>query len=297
MRAYYRAILDEIGPTDVVLDLGTGSGVLALWAAQAGARHVYAVEPHGVIEVARRLAAANGLADRITFVHADLRHLTPADLGSPIDLLLSEPMGNFFVTDCMQPVLRHARGFLRDGARTLPRSIALELAATTQPLPQIDFWAGRLGALRLDAALPLALQEACFTHLAPHELVTAPQFVATFALVEAPSIVDGRVGLTVTRPGIMTAIAGWFRADLGHGHVLSTGPSDATATHWGQLVLPVAAVAVEVGDLIEAAVRVDLIDATLPRNAFAWEVVVRRGAAVVAEFRGDTEWLYPRGRS
>ena len=45
MRAYHRAIADAIGPDDVVLDLGTGSGVLALWAAQAGARHVYAVEP------------------------------------------------------------------------------------------------------------------------------------------------------------------------------------------------------------------------------------------------------------
>ena len=58
-----------------VLDLGCGTGILSLWAAQAGAQ-VVAVEPHDVISVARRLAEDNGLAERITFHQADSRDVS-----------------------------------------------------------------------------------------------------------------------------------------------------------------------------------------------------------------------------
>src|SRR5207253_9352317 len=71
--AYARAIAATVGPDNVVVDLGTGSGLFGLLACQAGAARVYAIESDPVIEVARELAIANGFADRITFLHADSR--------------------------------------------------------------------------------------------------------------------------------------------------------------------------------------------------------------------------------
>lgn len=44
----------------IVMDVGAGSGILSLFAAQAGAAKVYAVEASNMAENARRLVEANG---------------------------------------------------------------------------------------------------------------------------------------------------------------------------------------------------------------------------------------------
>jgi len=49
----------------VALNVGADSGILAFFAAQAGARKVYAVEATLMVEHASMLVTANGLADRI----------------------------------------------------------------------------------------------------------------------------------------------------------------------------------------------------------------------------------------
>ena len=49
---YIAALRDAVRPEDIVLDIGTGSGVLAIAAARAGARHVYAVEASDIADVA-----------------------------------------------------------------------------------------------------------------------------------------------------------------------------------------------------------------------------------------------------
>ncbi len=58
-----------------MLDLGTGSGAMALLAAQAGAQ-VVAVEAHPALcQVARSNVAANGLSHLVTVVNADVASL------------------------------------------------------------------------------------------------------------------------------------------------------------------------------------------------------------------------------
>ncbi|HZV10746.1 MAG TPA: 50S ribosomal protein L11 methyltransferase, partial [Novosphingobium sp.] len=65
---FIRAVTAAVRPGDVVLDIGTGSGVLAVAVARAGARRVYAVEASDIAAVAGRVFAANGVRKRVTLV-------------------------------------------------------------------------------------------------------------------------------------------------------------------------------------------------------------------------------------
>jgi histone-arginine methyltransferase CARM1 len=120
--AYAAAIADNAADFagKTVLDVGTGSGILAVFAARAGAAHVYAVEASGVAERAAALMAANGLADRITVIKAKIEEVRlPED--ARVDVIISEPMGFMLVHERMLESYMIARQrFLKPGGKMFP---------------------------------------------------------------------------------------------------------------------------------------------------------------------------------
>lgn len=64
-----------------VLDVGTGSGILAIWSAQAGARKVYAVEATKMAEHARDLVKANNVQDVVEVIEGSMEDVTLPEKG------------------------------------------------------------------------------------------------------------------------------------------------------------------------------------------------------------------------
>ncbi len=120
--AYHRGIHRNVAPGDVVVDLGTGTGLLAFMASRAGAAKVYAVEHSDFIEVAREIGRQNGFAN-IEFVQANSRDFTPPE---PVDVVVHEQMGDELFNENLLDNLLDARDrLLAPGGRLLPSRFRL----------------------------------------------------------------------------------------------------------------------------------------------------------------------------
>lgn len=139
--AAYRAAIERFAPGRRVLDIGTGSGLLAMMAARAGAAHVVACEANPLIAAtAREIIAANGLADQITVHALHSSKLDRArDLGGGAELIVSEIFHDNLVGEGVLPALDHARAELgAPGAVFLPRRASLRVALADTSLFEAD---------------------------------------------------------------------------------------------------------------------------------------------------------------
>ena len=90
--AFREALRCCVRPDDIVVDVGTGTGILAALAAQAGAAHVYAIERSpNTAKLAQAFFAANGLGDRITVIEGASNEVC---LPRKANVMVSEVVGN-----------------------------------------------------------------------------------------------------------------------------------------------------------------------------------------------------------
>jgi type II protein arginine methyltransferase len=127
----YRAAIEGAGLAGKsLLDIGAGSGLLAMMAVRAGAARVYACETNAALAAtARAIVVANGLGDRIRIIARHSSELTRRDLGGGVDFIISEIFSNDLIGEGALPALSHAMTALgRPGVRILPSGAAVRVA-------------------------------------------------------------------------------------------------------------------------------------------------------------------------
>lgn len=260
---FLSAIRDVVRPGDVVVDIGTGTGILAAAAAQAGARHVYAVEAGAVAAVARSVFEANSLAERITLIEG---WSTQIDLPEPADVLVSEIIGDGPFEERLLEVLLDARKrLLKPSARIIPAGIQLwalpvhvpaeDVAAcmvTDEALANWQSWYG------VDFAPFAAASAQCPAAFGIHPLrmrhwqrLSEPVLLADIDLSSFTRIdFQNRATAIASRSGELNGILAFCEVGLSPDHCLSTHPDRVLEdNHWQNLVhlLP-AALSMKAGD-------------------------------------------------
>ena len=83
----------------IVLDVGCGTGILSMFAAKNGAKHVIGVDMSSIIEMAKEIVELNGFSDKITLLRGKLEDVV---LPYPkVDIIISEWMGYFLLYESM----------------------------------------------------------------------------------------------------------------------------------------------------------------------------------------------------
>lgn len=230
LSAYREALEAVVQDGDVVIDAGSGTGALAVYAAQAGASKVYAVERTEFAEVIPQVAEASGVGARIVVEKGDFGQVALPEL---VDVIVTETFGRWGLDEGALPDLAQlAERHLKEGGVMVPRAIELWVAPmATSPVPQ-PFVRRQDG---LDLSPLAATAEGRSYNLVPDPSELGPARLLT--TVAVPS--DGTFSATLVLAEPCEALCCWFVLDLADGVRLSTSPHEAR-THWKTPVLPVA---------------------------------------------------------
>lgn len=238
---YAQAIRKVVKPGSVVLDLGAGLGIHGLVAAAAGAERVYLVEPQPVVQVAKEVARAHGLLDRLVVLQERIEDVA---IPEPVDLIVSVFTGNLLYSEDLLPSLFHARDrYLKPGGKMLPDRAELWMAPLCAPAlhtKHVSRWSDPIVGLDYSAARRFAANDILWlrrTDFHNTSRLADGAIISELDLMEATSgDCKGEVTCRVQKSGECHGLLAWIRIRL-LDQWISTDP-DAPEFHWSQVVLP-----------------------------------------------------------
>jgi len=247
-KAFEAAIRRAVRPGMRVLDIGTGTGtgLLAMMAARAGAGHVTACESVGPLaEAAREIIARNGLADRITVIHAASADLVPGrDMSARAELLIGEIVDAGLLCERILETFADARArLLTPNAAIIPAGATVFAVPVESRQIAAERRVGHVAGFDLGPFNDVVSGSYSQTDLTRYDWrpLAAPVEIFRFDFTHArPGAAATSLRLTPDADGTAHAIAFWFRLALDHRGAIDTGP-DAAPTHWKQAVHALAA--------------------------------------------------------
>ncbi len=237
--AYMDALRAVIRPGAVVMDIGTGPGIMAVLACQLGAKRVYAIEPGEIIQLAREIAAANQVVEKIEFFEDVSTNVT---IPERADVIVSDLRGVLPFYAHHIPAIADARlRFLAPGGTLIGREDRVRAAVVQAPKRYsliVGAWEHELPGQDLSPARRKAVNEIYKMLESSAVLMTQPELwaVLDYTRVEDPDV-EGKLTWTVKRDGIGHGIAIWFDADLAEGIGFSNNPN-SPAGIYGSMFLP-----------------------------------------------------------
>lgn len=102
----------------VILDVGSGIGILSLLSNKYGAKRVYGVESCDISTLAEKLIAANMLQDKIRIIKGSVEK---SQLPEMVDTIISAPMGICMLHErMMESFITARKHFLKNGGKLFP---------------------------------------------------------------------------------------------------------------------------------------------------------------------------------
>ena len=260
-QAFKAAIEEAIRGGETVIDVGSGSGIMSMFAARAGAKEVFALEITDLVDASRLIAQKNGL-DAIKFLQGDAGDFRTE---SKADLIISEFVGMYVLDEWLHfsafTKVRDAN--LKDGGEVIPRSATMYLSAIDNHRLYVErgFGLWQAPVFGLDFSDVTALE----TRFPKREIVYQFEEKSIVSTAEVTSLdfrtcsiedyfFEKELEFTYPMDGYCHGFLGHFDLEVKDGRFISTSPLESS-TNWRQSYFPVPKIAVKSGEKIELLFR------------------------------------------
>lgn len=239
--AFEAALIRCVKPGTRVLDVGAGTGLLAMMAARAGANEVYSCETNPAIAaIAADIIRANGFESQITIIAKNSKDIDPAkDMGGLADLIVAEILGSDLVSERVLPAMRDVVCRLaKPGVQLIPQSgdIVVALACWDELTKQrMDNTAGfdlspfnqlQRPSYKLQGAIPSLHLRGTVANLFSFDFANT-QMQNERAIVDL--VADG---------GNVNGVAQWIRLQMDDEGVLENRPGPDATSSWACIFTP-----------------------------------------------------------
>lgn len=244
-KTYMNAILNNsfLFKDKIVLDIGCGTGILSLFAAKAGAKHVYGIECSNIADQAVEIVRLNGYQDRVSIVKGKVEEVElPVE---KVDIIISEWMGYFLLYESMLDTVLFARDkWLVAGGMILPDKATLLLVGIEDgeyKHEKIEFWDSVYG-FNMSCIRDIAMQEPLVDTVDQEQICTSTCALQTFdisTMKKEDAAFTAKFSLKAARNDYVHALVAFFDVQFTHCHKpigFTTSPR-SRPTHWKQTVL------------------------------------------------------------
>ncbi|XP_011177486.1 uncharacterized protein LOC105209037 [Zeugodacus cucurbitae] len=226
-----------------VLDIGCGVGILSLFAAKAGAAHVYAVDSSNVLDYTEQIVRDNGYVDVIHVIKGSLENIVlPVE---EVDIIICNWLGYsmLFQAACNSVIYARDKWLKKDNGIILPDVAKLFMAAiedNKRKNERVEWWNDVYG-VNMKCVRDFALSEPSFQLVEPKQLMSTQfgvKYLNMYTATKKDLQFRCKYMLEMQRGGHMDGIVTYFHVFFSKSHTpmgFSTDPS-VWRTHWMQTV-------------------------------------------------------------
>ena len=241
--AFQEAIEAAVTANDVVLDIGTGTGLLAMMAARAGARHVVACEMMPDLgALAQLVVDANGYGGLIDVIAKPSTELAVGvDMPERATVLVSETFDSLLIGEGAIDWFAHARDhLLTPDATLIPESGTIRGQLASMPRLKRMHPLDSINGFDLAPFAKRALEKQFYPVKPEAEewtALSAPFDVIRFDFRDRIAARQAwSLPVTATAEGMVDALILWFDLQLNDVVRLTSGPGGRKASHWDPVV-------------------------------------------------------------
>lgn len=241
--SYKNAVLSNknVFKDKVVLDVGCGTCILSMFCAEAGAKHVYAVDMSDMAYQAIDIVRQNGFENKITVYKSTAEEVElPVE---KVDIIISEWMGYFLLYESMFDSVLFARNkWLQPNGLMLPTNCGINILAGHDEQmynQRINFWTNVYG-YKMTSLRKQVVSEGYVMNAKATSVISEPCQVF---IMDAKNIGKNQLDfksnfeLKILKTGLLSCIIGYFDCyfNIEKQVMFSTSPCHQL-THWKQTV-------------------------------------------------------------